>query len=171
MGEGMLAIKVAEYAAAGADADQVAAYITDRRNEVWEFVAVHTLDYLKRAGRVKASSAFFGNLLGVKPIIIADADGDQVAYKKVKGRSASLAEIVNLLKEHVSPDENQTIYIAHADSHPSDVLAVKEMIEREIPCKDIHVSCIGPIIGASIGPEAIAVLGFGEKVTYKGGEK
>ncbi len=171
VGEGMLAIAAAEFAANGANADEVAEYVSAKRNNVRQFVAVHTLDYLKRAGRVKASSAFFGNLLGVKPIIIADADGEQTALKKVKGRAASLNEIVALLKEHVRNAKDQTIYIAHADCQLDEINAVKEKIKNELGCKDVCENFIGPIIGASIGPDAIAVFGFGDEVTFRIGDK
>ena len=126
---------------------------------------MHSLDALKRAGRVKASSAFFGNLLGVKPIIIADANGEQTPIKKVKGRGNSLNEIVRLLKESIINSENQRIYIAHADC-AEEAEEVKKMIEEQIPCKEIYVGYIGPIIGASIGPDAVSVFAFGEEVTY-----
>lgn len=171
MGEGILAIDAAEYAQTGAAADDVAEYVKGRRNQLRQFCAVHTLDYLKRAGRVKASAAFFGNLLGVKPIIVADADGEQAAFKKVKGRAASLTEIVALLKENITGAETQTVYVAHADCDPAEVEKVKELIRKEIPCKDIYVGNIGPIIGASIGPDAVAVFGFGKEQTYRIGEK
>ena len=171
IGEGMLAIEAAKLAAEGVSADEIADIINAKRNTVRQFVAVHTLDYLKRAGRVKASSAFFGNLLGVKPIIEADADGEQAAFKKVKGRAASLKEIVALTKEHITSPAHQTIYIAHADCPDEDVTAVKEMLRTEIPDADIHVGYMGPIIGASIGPGAVAILSFGDEQTYRIGEK
>ena len=171
MGEGILAIDAAEYAQTGAAADDVAEYVKGRRNQLRQFCAVHTLDYLKRAGRVKASAAFFGNLLGVKPIIVADADGEQAAFKKVKGRAASLTEIVALLKENIIGAETQTVYVAHADCDPAEVEKVKELIRKEIPCKEVYVGTIGPIIGASIGPDAVAVFGFGKEQTYRIGEK
>ena len=40
------------------------------------------------------------------------------------------------------------------------------MLKAEIPVKDVHVGLIGPIIGASIGPDAVAIFAFGEEVTY-----
>ena len=67
------------------------------RNTTLQFATVHSLDALKRAGRVSASSAFFGNLFGIKPILIADASGAQAGFKKVKGRMASIKECINLL--------------------------------------------------------------------------
>lgn len=170
IGEGMLAIEAAKYAQTGKSADEVAEYIKEKRLLVNEFATVHTLDYMKRAGRIKASTAFFGNLFGVKPIIVADADGEQAAYKKVKGRTASLNEIVALLKERIKDAENQTVYLEHADCQPAEVKMLKELILREIPCKDVHVSYIGPIIGATVGPDTMAVLAFGEEVTFRAAE-
>ena len=102
---------------------------------------------------------------------MADADGEQAAFKKVKGRVASLMEIVALLKENITGAEAQTVYVAHADCDPAEVEKVKELIRKEIPCKDIYVGNIGPIIGASIGPDAVAVFGFGKEQTYRIGEK
>lgn len=167
MGEGMLAIQAAEYRDSGLDARMIAEKVTADRNTVNEFCTVHSLDCLKRAGRVKASSAFLGNLFGVKPIIISDVNGAQTPIKKVKGRQTSLREIVNLLKETVINSEKQRIYIAHADC-TEEARYLKDLIEKEIPCKDIYVDYIGPIIGASVGPDAIAVFGFGKKVTFEG---
>lgn len=171
LGEGMLAIEAAKLAADGKDAEEINAYILDIRKKVQEFVTVHTLDHLKKAGRVSASSAFFGNLLGVKPIIIADADGTQAAYKKVKGRQNSFREIVSLLKENIVDPEQQTIYIAHADCGEDEINTLITLVKQQIKCKDVYVGCIGPIIGASIGPDAVGVWGFGNTVTFKAGEK
>ena len=166
MGEGMLAIEAAKMAAAGDDAEKIAEYISSIRNTVLEYATVHTLDYLKRAGRVSGSSAFFGNLMGVKPILIADANGAQAAFKKVKGRANSMQEIVNLLKENIIDSENQTIYLLHADCSDEEVAALKKLVQDNIPCKEIYVSYIGPIIGASVGPDCVVVFGFGKEVTF-----
>ena len=69
MGEGLLAVRAAQYRDQGLSAAQIAEKILAERNRVNEFVTVHSLDALKRAGRVKASAAFFGNLFGVKPVL------------------------------------------------------------------------------------------------------
>ena len=168
--EGMLAIKASQFADQGKNADEVAEYITAKCNTVHEFATVHSLEYMKRAGRIKASTAFFGNLFGVKPIIVSDADGEQAAFKKVKGRQNSLHEIVMLLKEHIQEPENQIIFLSHADCSKEEVDTLKRMIRKEIPCKGIHVSYIGPIIGATVGPDTIAVFGFGDEVTFRAGD-
>lgn len=166
IGEGMLAIEAAKLASGGMDADEISSHLLAIRKTVQEFATVHTLEHLKKAGRVSASSAFFGNLMGVKPILIADKNGAQAAYMKVKGRQNSLRKIVALLKENITDAEHQTIYIAHADCSAEEVNALVTAVRNEIPCKDVSVGYIGPIVGASVGPDAIGVWGFGNAVTF-----
>ena len=170
MGEGMLAIEAAKMANNGASASEIETHILSIRKKVNQYVTVHSLDALKRAGRVKGSAAFFGNLMGVKPIIIADANGDQAAYKKVKGRQKSFEEIVALLKASMIEPEKQVVYLTHADCEKEEIDGLVELIRKEIPCLDVEVGYIGPIIGASIGPDAVGIWGFGQEVTYKIGD-
>ena len=113
------------------------------------------------AGRVKASSAFFGNLLGVKPILISDKNGDNIAYKKVKGRLNSIEEIVNLTADGIIPEENEFIYVLHADCE-DEAQEVVDLLKEKIPGVNIEIGYIGPIIGASIGADALAIFCWGK---------
>lgn len=170
LGEGMLAIEAAKLVAEGKAFDEIVGHVCAVRKTVNEFVTVHSLDTLRRAGRVKGGAAFFGNLMGIKPILVADADGEQAAFKKVKGRANSFSEIVALLKESIINPEEQTVYIAHADCSPEECEELVSIVKDEIPCKDVYIGLIGPIIGASIGPDAVGVWGFGKEVTFRVGE-
>lgn len=171
IGEGILAIEAAKLANDGKNADEINEYILSIRKNVQEYATVHTLEHLKKAGRVSASSAFFGNLMGVKPILVADTNGAQAAFKKVKGRQNSMREIVALMKEAVIDPENTIVYVAHADCQQAEVDQVVEMVKNEIGCKDISVGLIGPIVGASVGPDTIGVWALGKPVTFCAEEK
>ncbi len=171
IGEGMIAMKASEYAATGKSADEVRDYVLSIRKSVQEFATVHTLEHLRKSGRVSASSAFFGNLMGVKPILIADKSGRQTAFKKVRGRQNSFNEIVSLLKENILDPQSSTVYIAHADCSKDEVELLKDMVKKEINPKDISIGLIGPIVGASTGPDTIGVWAFGKEVTFDAEEK
>lgn len=166
MGEGMLAIEAAKLVMQGKSADEIKEYILSIRKNVRQYVTVHTLEHLRKAGRVSATSAFFGNLINIKPILISDANGVQTPIKKVRGRVASFDEIVSKLKSGIKNAEEQTVYIAHADCSQAEIEALVSKVKSEINCKDVYVGMIGPIIGASIGPDAVGVWGFGDTVTY-----
>lgn len=169
-GEGLLAVEAAKMAQAGDDAQTIADHIIKIRKTVNEYATVNSLEYFKKAGRVSASSAFFGNLMGVKPILLADAVGNQAAFKKVKGRQNSLQELVNLMKDSIVEPEKQTIVLLHADCEKEEVESLKKMIEDAIPCKGVYVSYLGPIIGATTGPGCFGIFAFGKEVTYKSEE-
>ena len=166
MGEGMVAIRAAMYRDQGLSAQEITEKLLPERNCINQIVTVNSLDFLKRAGRVKASAAFFGNLLGVRPILISDKNGANVPIKKVKGRQASLQEIVTMLKEVIDPDD-QTVYIVHADDIDS-AKVLEGMVKEALPKVSTYLVCIGPIIGASVGPGTVGVYAYGKEVTYEG---
>lgn len=161
-GEGMLVIYAAELRDAGKSAEEIVAAIEEKRAFVNQFVTVGSLDRLKKTGRVKGSAAFFGNLLGVKPIIISDANGQNVPVCKVKGRNASLNKLIEMVKEAVVDPASQTVYIQHADcADVADYLKEKAM---ELGFKDAVIGVIGPVVGACIGPDAVGVWCYGKKI-------
>lgn len=163
MGEGQVAIKAAKLRDQGLDFDAVVEQTMAVRNNVNQFVTVHNLNALKAAGRVKGSSAFFGNLLGVKPIIISNPEGDNIPIKKAKGRINSMQEIVDLTVEGIEDVENQTILVAHADCL-DEAQEVVEMLKEKLPNAEIVLGYIGPIIGASIGADAIGIFSWGKNI-------
>lgn len=163
LGEGLMVIDAAEMRLAGKSAAEVAAYFEENKLKYLQFCAIEDLTYLKRAGRVNASSAFFGKLLGIKPILISNKAGENFALKKIKGRKPSLDEIVKMAKEAAVDVTNQTVAIVHADCE-ADAEYLKSRVESELKPKSVYVNCIGPIIGASAGPGTVAIYLRGEKV-------
>lgn len=163
IGEGIVAIKAAQFRDEGKTAKEIEEAVLPIRNNVNQFVTVHNLNALKAAGRVTGSSAFFGNLLGVKPIIISDKVGNNTPIKKAKGRLNSFKEIVALTAEGVKGFDNPTIYIAHADCE-DEAKEVAKMVEETIPGASTYITYIGPIIGASIGADAVALFSYGHSI-------
>ena len=60
--------------------------------------------------------------------------------------------------------------MTHADCSQDEVNTLIDLIKQEIPCLDVEVGYIGPIIGASICTNAVGIWGFGQEVTYKNGD-
>lgn len=164
LGEGMLTVEAAKMVREGKSYEEIIERITSLRKSVNEFATVQSLEWLRKCGRVKAAAAFFGNLMGVRPILIADKNGAQTPIKKVKGRTNSLNEIVTLLKDAIN--ETSEVWILEADCKEEEVENLKSLVNKELPGRTIRVLPMGPILGASCGPETIGVFGFGKEVTY-----
>lgn len=127
---------------------------------------VESLKYLKMAGRVSASSAFFGGLLNIKPLLISDAKGQNFAVEKVKGRKNSIDRVAARFAERYEDVPYQHVFVSHSDCI-EDAEYFKSALQTALPDKnlDIHVGYIGPIVGASVGPGTLAVYFYGKKVT------
>ena len=165
--QGSMAIDVAEMKLQGKTMEECIAYLEENKLCYNQVATVESLEYLKNAGRVKATAAFFGNIFGVKPMIISDAIGQNYAIKKVKGRKNSINELVNMMKENITNPETQTIWITHADCI-EDANYLKDLIEREVHPKEVRVEFMGPIIGISTGPGTLGLFYKGKKVTVVG---
>ena len=168
LGQGYLAMEASRKRDAGLSAAQIAEYIESIKLCVNQCGTVASLEYLRRAGRVKASKAFFGNLFGVKPLIISDRKGQNYAYKKAKGAANARAAIA----EHIVQAANgvyEELFITHADC-----LEEAEQMKAEIlklaPFKNVTISTIGPIVGASVGPGTVIAFCHGTEVMIEGNE-
>jgi DegV family protein with EDD domain len=167
MGQGLIGIKASEMRESGKSIDEIVAYLEENKLCFNQWGTVDNLKYLKDAGRVKASAAFFGNIIGIKPIIISDINGQNFAYKKVRGRKASLEEIINSVVETaVEPEENY-FAITHADAE-EEANYIKDAVMKRVKFKDAFVTNLGPILGASCGPKTLIAFNFGKKVTLLG---
>ena len=169
LGQGHLVLTAAKMRDEGKSLDEVADYIESIKLTVNQFGTVDSMEYLKRAGRIKASKAFFGNLFGIKPIIISDVIGQNFAVKKVKGSYNSKIEIAKCIAECVIDSENQTLYISHADCI-DEANVLRDEILKLAKFKDVYVNYIGPIVGASVGPGTLIAYCVGKEVTIEGKE-
>lgn len=165
--QGDMAIRARLMEKEGKSLEEIVEWLEANKLRYNQWAAIDNLNYLKRAGRVKASTAFFGNLFGVKPIVISDIKGMNYAVKKVKGRKQSLLTIVEDAINSADDIGNQTIYIAHSDDLEGAEFCKAELLKRVKP-KDIHIGILGPIIGGSTGPGTIAIYCFGKEVTVMG---
>lgn len=168
LGQGYLLMKASEMRKEGKGAEETAKYIESIRLCVNQCGTVASLEYLRRAGRVKASKAFFGNLFGVKPIIISDIYGQNYAYKKAKGTHNARIAIAEDIK-NAANGVYEDLYISHADCI-EDAEALRDEILKIAPFKSVHIGVIGPIVGASVGPGTVIAFTFGTEVTIGGQE-
>ena len=62
------------------------------------YIAVNTLEYLKKGGRITAAAAAVGSVLNIKPVLQIQG-GKLDAYKKVRGMKAAMKAIIDGLKQ------------------------------------------------------------------------
>ena len=164
---GMMVLDAAKEQQKGASIEELQQWVLDNRFFYNQFATVDTLTYLKAAGRIKGAAAFFGNIMGVKPIFISDRKGNNLTINKVKGTKASLNELFEDVKNAMVPGVTEEIFIGQGMAQERAEL-LKKRVEDELHIK-ATIQWIGPIVGTTCGPGVIATFCKGKEVTrYEG---
>ena len=161
-GEYLMAIKGAELMKEGKDVQEAADFLNKDKVFYQYAATVDDLKYLKNAGRIKGAKAFFGNIMGVKPILISGLDGNNIAIKNARGTKASLEELFNYVKEHKT-DKTTKVLVGQGKAEAS-AAKLKERITTELGLP-VEEFIIGPIIGTSCGPGVVMVSFYGDAKT------
>lgn len=157
LGQGMTVYYAAKKQQEGASIEEVRDFVEQRRLNQAHWFTVDDLNHLKRGGRISPTTAAIGTMLNIKPVMHMDNEGHLVAVGKVRGRKASLKELVNSMEASVLPGENPTIFISHGDCL-EDAEYVASLVREKMGIDDIIINYVGPVIGAHTGPGVVALF-------------
>jgi DegV family protein with EDD domain len=155
MGEGMLAELAVQMAAGGKSATEIAETLTRRRDDLQVYLALETLEYLKRGGRISGAQAAIGTLLSVKPIIEIK-DGRVETAERVRTRGKAREKLIELLTAR--PMER--LSILHTTQ--ADVEEFTEQLIAKVPGgidrSKVTVDTVGPSVGPHLGPGCVGAV-------------
>lgn len=157
MGFGLVVYKLLKMQENGADKEliiEAAQYFCDHMKHA---VAVRTLDYLMKGGRISRTSAIAGTMLDIKPIIEVDENGLLQATEKVRGWNKAIKRIVDIGKEKGTAFDRQIIGVAHG-MEPESYEKLKTLLQEELHVKGFMETRIGCAIGAHTGPGIVAFV-------------
>ena len=159
-GHGLLAVLTSEFAKTAKDIKEVIDFVEKTKMQLAHSFTVDNLKYLANGGRIKSSSAFFGNVLNIKPIMKVDEKGHLIVTSKVISRKKALNTMVDqFIQNH---NKNNTMcYISHANCY-IDARTVAKSIEEKTGIKPL-ITDLGPVIGCHSGPGTLAVFYLAEK--------
>ena len=162
LGEGMLVHYCVKLKNEGKSIEEVAEWAEQNKGSVCHIFTIEDLFFLKRGGRLSGTSAVFGTLLGIKPMLHAADDGKLYVTGKVRGRAAALEALVNSLAEKGENIADQDIFIVHGDCE-SEAEKVGDQIKKRYGVKKIVYNMIDPVIAAHAGPGTLAVFFMGKE--------
>ena len=147
----------------GKSMEEVEAWLLENRMRAHAWLTVDDLKYLRRGGRISSTSAVFGTMLDIKPVIVMGKGGKMDSAEKVQGRKKAIRTIVERTVENIERPEEQTLLILHADV-PEEANRLAELLRQRIPTlRDIRIQLVGPVIGAHCGPGTLACCFMGKE--------
>jgi DegV family protein with EDD domain len=156
LGLGFSALSAAEAALAGASPEDVAAAAGRRAELSRSLFYVHTLEHLRRGGRIGAAATLLGSALMVKPLL-GIQDGAITPIEKVRTTSRALARLADLAVAEAA-DRPVDLGVQHLAAAARAETLAGNLRERIPNIKDIYIGEVGPVIGAHVGPGMLGVV-------------
>ncbi|HEY6014352.1 MAG TPA: DegV family protein [Candidatus Limnocylindrales bacterium] len=155
MAEGILAIMAVELAAQGRSAAEIAEVLEARAPDMVMYVALESLEYLRKGGRISGAQAAIGTLLSVKPIIRVE-HGVIEQGDRVRTRAKARERLIEMICER--PVERLAIlYTAGADA-PSFRDEVLARLGPGLDPADVQIALVGPSVGPHLGPGCVGAV-------------
>ena len=151
MGLGLMALDLADRAAAGATMAELQERIAFLIPRTQVFGVLDTLDHLAKGGRIGGAQKMLGSLLSIKPVVSL-VDGMVAEESKQRTRSRSLAYLAD--KARNAPPLSRLAISNGAAADLDDFLALVKDVPTEFP---LVVTDLGPVVGTHTGPGTIGL--------------
>ncbi len=150
---------------AGGDAEAMVAAAAAARRTMVQYVALDTMEYLQKGGRIGRATQLIGSLLNIKPLVRIDHEAGLV---ESAGRARTHSRAVDALYEtffaELQPQQDERLHIAVLHGNvPDEAEALADRVRREYAPEELLTNITGPVLGVHTGPRALALCGYKEQ--------
>lgn len=148
---------------AGKDIDYILTAVDQVRKKLAQFVAMDTLEYLQKGGRIGDAIKWMGTLLQVKPLVSINHQTGRVEPVTLARTHKSLVEA--MYSKFFARLEGQAklhIAVLHGNVQ-AEADALAERIRNEFNPVELLINITGPVLGINTGPGALALCGYAEE--------
>ena len=160
---GAIVLVTARYAFKAEDPQAVINFARRAVQKCEEYVFLDKLKYLAAGGRLAKSSAFFGDLFNVKPIISPTAEGAK-KVGAVKNRKGQLRYALEKLEANFDKASSPFIMLEYSDNLDWVNETVKHEIEVRYPGAKIMLQPLSLTSGVHMGPGTWAMAFLPQEV-------
>lgn len=146
----------------GADVKTILKKVEQVRKRMVQFVAMDTLEYLEKGGRIGSAVKWVGGLIQVKPLVSINHETGLVEAVSLARTQKSLVD--NMFRKFFKQlDVSKKLHIAvlHGNAlEKAEELAAR--IQKDYNPAELLINMTGPVLGVNTGPGALALCGYYE---------
>ena len=145
------------------DMNRTIAFARDAVARCEEYVFLEKLQYLAAGGRLSKTSAFFGDMLKMKPVVSPQPDGAK-KMGVVRSRADQIKMALDKLAAVLAPDDSALIMLEYSDNIEQ-VSEFRKQAQKLYPRAEIILQPLSLTSGAHMGPGTwgVAFLRIEEK--------
>ena len=157
LGSYNICLSIGELYQKGASIEEIQEWASKEIDKVAFYFYADDLKFFAKSGRVSGFKAFFGGIIGVRPIIFIDSDGKMKQKTTSRGRKQTLQKLLDYVIELEDDIKNHRVIIAHTDA-----LDIAEefgdMMKKHFG-EDLKIEyeVVNPTAGSHCGPNAMGV--------------
>ena len=164
-GYGLLMDNLADRRDEGYSADEAFAWAEKNKLRIHHWFFSTDLRHYKRGGRISATAALVGTLLGICPLLNMSHDGKLTPRAKARGKQRAITEISGKMNAHVQDgaDYAGKCFISHSACY-EDARSLADIIESRFARLrgKVLINSVGAVIGSHTGPGTVALFFFGD---------
>ena len=161
LGQGLLVWLACQKRDAGMELEALRDWVEENKLHLCHWFTVDDLMFLKRGGRVSATTALVGTMLQIKPVLHVDDEGHLINVAKARGRKASIDALAKKVAELGEGFDNETMFISHGDC-AEDAEYLARVLKEKHGAKHVHINHVGAVIGSHAGPGVLALFFLGK---------
>jgi len=161
LGEGLLVYYACQKRDAGMSLEDLRDWVEVNKLNLCHWFTVDDLMFLKRGGRISATTALVGTMLQIKPVLHVDDEGHLISVAKARGRKAAIDTLAKKAAELGEGFDNETMFISHGDC-PEDAEYLARILKEKLGVKHVHIGYVGAVIGSHAGPGVLALFFLGK---------
>ena len=141
----------------GKNKDEILEWAKEHVPHYATYFYADNLDFFAKSGRVSNFSKFFGNLIGIKPIIYLNPEGKMINLAKERGANKALRKLLEYYDTLAIEKYDHRIIIGHTDALDKAQKLANMLIERYGDKLNIEYSVVNPTIGSHCGPDCVGI--------------
>ena len=142
---------------AGKSAEEILEWAKEEVDRFAVYFFADNLTFFRRSGRVSGLAGVMGNMIGVRPIIHMNSEGQMVNIGKERGRIKAMNALLNYVDSLAEDIYSHRVVIGHADA-PELAERMKQMLVEKYSEKlRIEFSVVNPTAGSHCGPDTLGV--------------
>ncbi len=163
-GFGLMAIWASILRGEGKTLDETVQFLEENKKRFHQMGWLDDLSFVAKKGRISHPKAFFGKLIGVKPLGEFGSSGITSVVGKAKGEKSAYKAIIEYIAQTIENPTEQIILIAQTNRRPQ-AEVLEKMIQERFHPKAIYISDVYPACGINIGPGLMAAYYIGTPIS------
>lgn len=159
LGERLLGLYALSLSKKNLSANEIATILNEKKLKIRLYAVIDTLKYLKKGGRISAATAFFGEMLSIKPIISV-IDGKVEVIGKAKGNKKGNQYLIAKVDEVGGIDFDMPYGLLYSGNDKTNIDKFTSECEYLFANIKPDSFCLGCTIGSHIGPGAVGITFF-----------